>query len=200
MDFFGLATLSGTIYLDSKGNFDIRLSGRMTLGTDDFGLRGDFSIQITSLARDNGSYLFVLAGSASVKVRAFGVSLAGIGLGFRFSFDTATMGADGRVKIVLSVRIQVDLLLFEIDETAHFTIGYLQFPKPTYLAGTAGATIGGSVTQTQARTFTGESSSSTSAAGWATGTSRRTRTTRTTATRPSSSSRSAETRPAPRSR
>src|SRR5689334_7639609 len=85
-DFFGLATLSGSIFLDSNGNFDIRLSGRMVLGSEDYGIVGSFSIQVTSLHREDGTYLFVLAGSASVKVRAFGISLGGISLGFRFEF------------------------------------------------------------------------------------------------------------------
>ena len=139
-DFFGLATLSGSIHLTSNGDFEISLSGRMVLGSDDFGIVGNFSISVTSVHRTDGTYVFNLSGSASVKVRAFGISLAGISIGFSFGFDTATASNDGRVKIELSVYISIDFGLFSIGGTVSITLGYLQFPKPVYLAGNAGAT------------------------------------------------------------
>ena len=86
-------------------------------------------------------YVFSLSGHARVKVRAFGVTLAGVGLEFAFGFDTRTAGLDGRVKIELKVRIVVDLWLFEIDETAYFTIGYLQLPKKVYMGSDGSSTL-----------------------------------------------------------
>ena len=135
VDFFGLASLSGTIFLNSDGDFDLQLAGYMQLGTSSFGLRGDFSIGITSIHETTPVeyYYFRLAGSASVRVRAFGVTLVGLGIGFEFEFDTRNIGMDGRVPIVLSVHIEVDLWLFSVNADASFTIGYLQFPKPTYM-------------------------------------------------------------------
>ena len=139
VDFFGLASLSGTIFLNSDGDFDLQLAGFMQLGSSSFGLRGDFAIGITSIhdydpVLSTEYYLFRLSGSASVRVRAFGVTLVGLGIGFSFEFDTRNIGMDGRVPIVLSVHIEVDLWLFSVSADADFTIGYLQFPKPTYMA------------------------------------------------------------------
>src|SRR5262249_61202617 len=44
VDFFGLATLSGSIFLDSDGNFDVQISGQMWLGTTSFGLLRTFNL------------------------------------------------------------------------------------------------------------------------------------------------------------
>ena len=110
--------------------------GYMQIGSSSFGLRGDFSIGITSIHETTPTeyYYFRLAGSASVKVRAFGVTLVGLGIGFEFVFDTRVIGNDGRVPIVLKVHIEVDLWLFSISADAKFTIGYLQFPPPVWMA------------------------------------------------------------------
>ena len=143
VDFFGLASLSGTIFLNSDGDFDLQLAGFMQLGSSSFGLRGDFSIGITSIHETTPVeyYYFRLAGSASVRVRAFGVTLVGLGIGFEFEFDTRNIGMDGRVPIVLSVHIEVDLWLFSVSADASFTIGYLQFPKPTYMGSNGSGTL-----------------------------------------------------------
>ena len=105
MNFFGIASLSGTIMLKSNGDFDVSLNGGMTIGSSDFGLRGDFSIRVFSLHYDDVHYRFGLSGSASVKVRAFGVTLAGVGIGFDFGVDTANADSHGRVKIELKVHV-----------------------------------------------------------------------------------------------
>ena len=148
VDFFGLARLSGSVFLNSQGSFDLRLSGFMRLGSDSFGLRGDFSVHVSSqfyangsagCTRSDGCYAFLLEGSASVRVRAFGITLVGLGISFSFGFDTRTADPTGRVKVQISVRISIDLGLFTISKTARFTIGYLQFPPPTYMAGDLGS-------------------------------------------------------------
>ncbi|HSF97125.1 MAG TPA: calcium-binding protein, partial [Ornithinibacter sp.] len=155
LDFFGIASLSGTVALNSRGDFSINISGFLQLGSSSFGLRGDFSFSITSCVRGgaleiapcsttpgaDGTYVLQLSGSASVKVRAFGITLAGVGLSFSFSVDTATAGPDGRVKIELRVKVTVTILGIDITKTARFTIGYLQFPPPTYLAGNGSGTL-----------------------------------------------------------
>ena len=136
--------MSGTVFLNSQGSFDVRLGGFMQLGSNSFGIRGDFNIHVSSqfysngsggCARSDGCYALLLEGSASVRVRVFGITLVGFGIGFSFGFDTRTMPADGRVKVELSVTVSIDLGLFSISKTAHFTIGYLQFPPATYLGG-----------------------------------------------------------------
>ena len=153
IDFFGLATLSGSIFLNSNGDFILDISGHLQLGSDSFGISGDFTFHVSSvhyLSPDH--YVFSLSGSASVRVRVFGITLIGAGLSFTFGFDTATAGMDGRVKIELSVTVTISLLFFDISKTAYFTIGYLQFPPPTYMAG------GGSTTTTDeatAQSFSG---------------------------------------------
>ena len=41
---FGIATLHGLGYIDSDGNFELSLSGRMVIGSDSFGLIGEFEV------------------------------------------------------------------------------------------------------------------------------------------------------------
>ena len=138
VDFFGLAQLSGTVDIYDNGDFNVALHGRMVLGSDDFGLVGQFDFQITSthyIADDDGRtyYRFFLGASASVKVRAFGITFAGIGLGFEVRLDTHAANADGGVPIVASVYVSVDLGLFSVGGTVSVTIGYLQFPPPVWM-------------------------------------------------------------------
>ena len=133
MDFFGIARLGGSIFLDSKGNFDIQLRGEMVLGSRSFGLIGTFNFRVrsqSSIVNANPYYVFELSGSARVEARVFGITLAGLGLGFSFRAEGA-----GRVKIELSVTVEIDLLLVTIKKTARFTIGYLELPRPVYLGG-----------------------------------------------------------------
>jgi Ca2+-binding RTX toxin-like protein len=142
IDFFGIATLSGHVHLTDTGDFTVSLNGRMVLGSDDYGIVGEFSIFVQSLHRSDGTYRFELSGSASVKVRAFGITVGGVSVGFDFVVDTATAGPDGRVKIELSVHISVDFGLFSIGGTVHITLGYLQLPPPVWMASN-GAVNGG---------------------------------------------------------
>ncbi|HEX4527586.1 MAG TPA: hypothetical protein VH108_12695 [Gaiellaceae bacterium] len=132
VDFFGIVQLSGSIFLDDLGNFDVQLSGGMTLGSSSFGLIGTFHFRIRSQATPGvfgNTYDFELSGGARVEARVFGITLAGVGLDFSFSAH-----GSGRTKIELSVTVSIDLGLFSISKTAHFTIGYLELPKQVYLA------------------------------------------------------------------
>ncbi len=132
VDFFGIVQLSGSIFLDDLGNFDVQLSGGMTLGSSSFGLIGTFHFRVRSQATPGpfgNTYDFELSGGARVEARVFGITLAGVGLDFSFSAH-----GSGRTKIELSVTVTIDLFLFSISKTAYFTIGYLELPKQVYLA------------------------------------------------------------------
>ncbi len=135
MDFFGIATLSGSLYLDSRGNFDLQLRGELVLGTRSFGLVGEFSIRFrnqVTLINGNPYYVVEIAGSARVSARLFGITLAGLGV----AFSAKVEGFGGRAKIELSVTIEIDLFFGTISKTAHFTIGYIDLgPPPVYLGG-----------------------------------------------------------------
>ena len=139
IDIFGIATLSGNIFLDSKGNFDVDLRGRMVIGSDSFGLVGEFHFRIRSEATEdafgNSYYLFELTLGASVKVRAFGITLLGVGISASFTAEGA-----GRVPIKLDIAVSIDLGLFSITKHAKFTLGYLELPKPVYLGSASGDT------------------------------------------------------------
>ncbi len=150
VDFFGLATLSGVVDVYSNGDFRVSLTGRMVLGSDDYGLVGNFNFTIYSehyVYDGSGTtgitgttyYRFGVSASASVKVRAFGISLAGVSLGFSLTADSRLGGDDGRVKLVASVHIEVDFGLFSIGGTVHITIGYIQLPPPVFM-GSDGST------------------------------------------------------------
>ena len=135
MDFFGLATLSGSIFLNSAGDFDIRLSGEMVIGSRSFGIVGSFYFQLTARTFAPGDplnpnpnkldpnpwYVFRLAGGASVELRAFGLTFGGIGVDFSFGAE-----GYGSTEIRLSITVSIDFGLFTVSKTAGFTLGYLQ--------------------------------------------------------------------------
>ena len=135
MDFFGIATLSGSLYLDSRGNFDFQLKGEIVLGTRSFGIVGEFSIRFrnqVTLINGNPYYVVEISGSARVSARLFGISFGGLGV----SFSAKVEGFGGRAKITLSVTVEIDLLLVTVSKTASFTIGYIELgPPPVYLGG-----------------------------------------------------------------
>ncbi len=136
ISFFGLATLSAYGMFDYQGQFAVGLSGKLTLGTNDFGLVGQFSINACLLypQGSNNPPYFDLNGSASVTARLFGISLASLGIGF----DAQLKNAKGSVEIELSVTVHIQILFITISHTASFDIGVVQFPTPFYLAGGGG--------------------------------------------------------------
>src|SRR5439155_27286388 len=81
-DFFGLATMSISGWIDSRGEFDVQLSGRLVLRSSSFCLVGQFSVRVF-LYFDAGpgqdEIHFHLDFSASVEARLFGFSFASIG-------------------------------------------------------------------------------------------------------------------------
>ncbi len=93
LDFFGIATLSGSIDLDSEGGFDVQLRGRMVIGSSSFGLIGEFHFRVRSQVLERtpfgNTYIFELSGGASVEARVFGITLAGVGLDFSFTAQGA---------------------------------------------------------------------------------------------------------------
>ena len=114
VDFFGIATLSGTSDLDSDGDFDVELNGRMThrLGR----LRAPSAtsrIRVTSRRPRTSTAPTTASCSAaapSVKVRAFGITPGRHRPRASRSASTPRGGATAGSKIELTVRIEVDFV------------------------------------------------------------------------------------------
>ncbi|MCL4179348.1 MAG: calcium-binding protein, partial [Verrucomicrobia bacterium] len=128
LSFFGLATLGASGWLNSGGNFDIRVAGELVIGTRSFGLIGEFHFRVWLNETEFG-----LRVGASVGAKLFGITLASIG--FDASF-TASRGenSSGKVSIDLSVTVQIKILFVKIEKTATFHVGTLQLPPVPNLA------------------------------------------------------------------
>ena len=159
-NFFGIATLNASGWVDSKGHFGVDLNGGITIGSSSFGLSGSFDVHawLNELPCSTGPqycggvstggtyYTFGVAFSASVNVNAFGFSLASVGIGARL-----TASGTGTVDLVASVHFHISFLFFSFSATASFDIGTVQLPKPIYLAGVqgpSGFSVGQSAWQT----------------------------------------------------
>ncbi|MEP7335688.1 MAG: hypothetical protein ABI717_07900, partial [Actinomycetota bacterium] len=137
-DFFGLATMSISGWINSFGEFDVQVNGRLVLGTSSFGLVGEFSIRVFLYTRDEFGathYHFHVDFSASVDARLFGISFASVGISGTFDAE----GAGGEIEIRVSVTVRIKILFVKVSKTARFTIGTIRLPPPIYLAGNAGA-------------------------------------------------------------
>ncbi|MHC4396737.1 MAG: hypothetical protein ACYS1A_13895 [Planctomycetota bacterium] len=134
IDFFGLVTLQGHGFLDSRGNFDINLDGYMQLGPSGFCIKGTFHFRIYCTSTDDGTgnllYSLGLELGASVRAEVFGITLAGIGLN-----GSISVSGYGRQPIKMAITVKIKILFFTIKKTARFNIGYLTLPKPIYLGG-----------------------------------------------------------------
>ncbi len=140
IDFFGILKIDGHGFVDSRGNFDITLEGHFVIGTEDFGLSGDATFRVWNITSSDSSgnpvYDFGLSISASLKAKLFGITLAGVG--FNVTFAASSRDSDGgRVRIELSITVEVTILFITFSKTASFTVGYLQLPQPVFLAGDA---------------------------------------------------------------
>src|SRR5437879_1898440 len=136
MDFFGLATLQAHGMFNYKGHFDFTLDGRVILGTDSFGLRADFHFRVAFGEREDpenpglNEFFFLVEASASAKLRAFGITFGGVSIAF-----SLTAHGSGRVPLVIDARASIDFAFFSIGVHMKFTLGYIELPKPVYLAG-----------------------------------------------------------------
>ncbi len=143
-DFFGLASMSASGWIDSKGHFGLRLHGEMVLGSRSFGLVGEFTFSVllkeeTNPANGLTEYHFRVFFSADVDARLFGITFAGVGL----SASVEARGAGGEVDLVASVTVRIKILFIRISKTVRFKIGTIQLPKQVYLAGEGpSATVG----------------------------------------------------------
>ena len=140
ISFFGLGNLGGSVDLYSNGDFQVSLRGDLLLGSRAFGLGGAFSIGVSSLhyqkpSDPNTYYKLHIWASAEVSVYVAGLTFASVGVGFDVGLDTGTAGADGKVKIEASVTVKLKILFVTLTFHVNVTIGYLQLPPPTYLAG-----------------------------------------------------------------
>ena len=141
VDFFGIATLAVSGSLNSAGDVDFRMDGSLSFGSGGFGLFGNFHFHFKNgaYAQDtlgNDLYEFSIGGSARVKAKVFGITLAGLGLSFNFGAKQSA-GGDGSAQIILTVKARIKILFVKVTKTAKFNLGTLQFPKPVYLAGSA---------------------------------------------------------------
>ena len=139
INFFGLAQMTAYGWFTSEGFFDITLDGGITLGTSDFGLQAGFHFnvgfgkrQVAGAAAGIMEYYFHVGASGFARLRAFGITLAGIEIGF-----DVTAAGSGIVPIIVQAHATVELLFFEIDIDMEFTLGYIELPRIVYLAGNA---------------------------------------------------------------
>ena len=133
-DFFGLATMSISGWIDSKGQFDIAVSGRLVLGSSSFGLVGEFSFRVYLFKEP--LIHFHLDFSASVDARLFGISFASIGIDG--SFDALQSAGQSKIDIIVRVTVRIKILFVKVSKTVSFKIGTIQIPPPIFLAGDAG--------------------------------------------------------------
>ncbi|MEW6155801.1 MAG: hypothetical protein AB1813_00100 [Verrucomicrobiota bacterium] len=127
ISFFGIFTLNGSGWFDSDGDFDVRLSGSVVIGSRSNGLVGGINFHVWM-----NETSFGISASAHMSARLFGISFGGVSFGFTF---TANRDAGGRIKVRATVSVCIEFLFWEFCGTASFTLGYLQLPKPVYLAG-----------------------------------------------------------------
>ena len=136
MDFFGLASMSASGWVASDGQFALSLNGDLSLGGGGFGLFGSFGVGV-KLTKNPATqeFSFRVKVDASVRVKAFGITLAGAGI----HFDLTASGS-GKVDLEADFDIEIELLFFTIHKNAHFYIGTIQLPKVIHLAGQPGNT------------------------------------------------------------
>ena len=136
MDFFGLVTLSATGMFNYKGHFDISLDGQLVLGTTSFGLVANFHFRVAFGERDVvGSpglteYFFLVEFSGGAKLRAFGITFAGVNIA-----ASVSASGEGRVPIIVQASAEVEFLFFSVSVEMEFTLGYIELPRNVYLAG-----------------------------------------------------------------
>ena len=135
LNFFGIVTVSGEGFLDSRGDFSISLDGQVQIGPDGFCIKGKFHFNVTALETEDQHthipyYIFDLTASARVEADVFGFTFGGIGISASFHAE-----GSGRTPVTLSVTVTIDLWLFSVSKTADFDLGYLELPKAIILAG-----------------------------------------------------------------
>ena len=139
LDFFGIAEMSASGWFNSKGHFDLSLSGGITLGTSSFGLVASFNFNVALGERQVAGepegiteYFFHVGASGSAKLRAFGITFAGVSIGF-----DVTVAGSGRTPITVAAQAEVEFLFFSVSVSMSFNIGYIELPRIVYLAGNA---------------------------------------------------------------
>ena len=132
VDFFGIFTLSGSIFLKSDGTFSVYLSGGIDIGCCGFGLSGSFWVQVSSTVDDtNGAVSLYLGGGVSADIQALGIDFGGVS--FSFSASASSEGtSSGSAPIYLDTSVSAHILFVHFHFHLHFLIGYLQLPKPVY--------------------------------------------------------------------
>src|SRR5262249_10251314 len=75
-------------------------------------------------------YSFGVSASAYVGLRAFGFDFGSVSI----SFSVSATGS-GHVPIIVEASAKPSFLFFSGSVHMHFTLGYVELPKPIYLAG-----------------------------------------------------------------
>jgi Ca2+-binding EF-hand superfamily protein len=133
MDFFGLAMLGVSGWFSSRGHFDLHVEGEIVLGSRSFGMVGEFDFHVFLNEVPNQQptiYRFGISASAGVSVRAFGISFGSVDI----DFSLTAQGA-GRVPLIAEANASIKILFVRIRVHMEFTLGYIELPKPVFLAG-----------------------------------------------------------------
>ena len=137
VSFFGIWNMDGEIFLDSYGDFHFHLSAGISFGCCGFGLSG--SVWVDAYANYDqtyGYYDFGLSGGISADVEIAGIDFGGASLSFG-AFISTRNGTDGAAPIDLNADFSIHILFVTVHKSINFRIGYLQLPKPVFLAGSS---------------------------------------------------------------
>ncbi|MGN6133518.1 MAG: hypothetical protein ACTHOU_03415, partial [Aureliella sp.] len=120
-------------FFSSDGQFSIDVGGYVNLGVDGFGLFGNVGVTISYLNQPNAYGTLVktlyVHGHASVALKAFGVTLVGLGLDVQYSSGTGEFG------------LTVDVEILGAHIRPHFTLGYVKPPPPPQFARIEGGSL-----------------------------------------------------------
>lgn len=113
-------------FFSSDGQFSIDVSGRANLGVDGFGIFGNVGVTISYLNQPNvyGTLVKTLYvhGHADVALKAFDITIVGLGLDVEYSSGTGEFG------------LTVDIDIIGIHIQPHFTLGYVKPPPAPQFA------------------------------------------------------------------
>ena len=131
MNFFSIATLNASGWLNSDGHFNITVGGGIILGSSSFGLfgRADFHVYLDQNPTTQ-EFRFGVQMAAIVGARAFGITFAEVSIGF-----SLTAEGSGRVPVVAEASFSIKILFVRIRASFDITLGYVQLPTIIFLAG-----------------------------------------------------------------
>src|SRR5213078_3215798 len=106
----------------------------ITLGTSDFGLSLGIHIHVfLDQNPETHFYRFGVSADGFARLRAFGFTFASVTIGFSLSAEGA-----GRVPVTVNAHASISFLFFDVSVSMSFTLGYIELPKPVFLAADLG--------------------------------------------------------------